>query len=773
MKNLLIFLLSIISFGALAQPGSISQSVIRSRVNDSTTVNGAHGSGYGDIYFNNQRAVPAWLFWDTTCSCYLKLGSGSGGSSTFVGLTDGPGTFSGNTLRYMRVNTGGTALEYRTAANVLSDIAGAPLASPTFTGTPAAPTAAVGTNTTQLATTAFARANALNLRTSEIYPPGVSYQADPVLTGGNSQEVFEFLNLGNQGNNTENRNLVPAGIVRGTGSVLLTRNMLWNNSTLRWETPFQQADAYGSQAVDAGGEACILHATPPGVNFSDVPHEILLASALGVNGIAGYTTGYVVQIKAPLFATYSSAAYNPTTTQNAWNPTTAAEPLVHLHSLEAKGSGAKLNEYARIEGNGTSAYGAMYFAKSRGTYASKTTVVVADVIGSIGGLAYDGSAEQRTAEMRFVARGTISSGNAGQSIDFLTGASNTASNTTRLRITQDGVINAIGISSRMEAPASFTTIPDYSGFAGFSPAVTTSTFAVQQAASTSTGGLAIYGLGTTSTASTAIPLLIQGVLGATAPTAPAIVFRGMKHSGTTSVADLAATEILVQFRNNAAANIVMEMLANGRTGFGVTTPTANIHIKAGTATASTAPLKFTSGALLTTAEAGAVEFLTDKFYGTITTGAARKELTLNDAALTSGTIPVATTNGRLTDSGFTSTNLVSSTYTPGLTNVTNVTASTAYVTGYFRIGNSVTVYGKIDINPTLAASTATEVGINLPIASNMTGEQDLGGTAVSDALASLTARIKGDATNDRASVVFKSISITNDSYSFEFSYQVK
>jgi hypothetical protein len=36
----------------------------------------------------------------------------------------------------------------------------APLASPTFTGTPAAPTATVGTNTTQLATTAFVIANA-------------------------------------------------------------------------------------------------------------------------------------------------------------------------------------------------------------------------------------------------------------------------------------------------------------------------------------------------------------------------------------------------------------------------------------------------------------------------------------------------------------------------------------------------------------------------------------------------------------------------------------
>lgn len=38
----------------------------------------------------------------------------------------------------------------------------APLASPTFTGTPAAPTAAVGTNTTQLATTAFVNAEIAN-----------------------------------------------------------------------------------------------------------------------------------------------------------------------------------------------------------------------------------------------------------------------------------------------------------------------------------------------------------------------------------------------------------------------------------------------------------------------------------------------------------------------------------------------------------------------------------------------------------------------------------
>jgi len=46
-----------------------------------------------------------------------------------------------------------------------------------------------------------------------------------------------------------------------------------------------------------------------------------------------------------------------------------------------------------------------------------------------------------------------------------------------------------------------------------------------------------------------------------------------------------------------------------------TAPTALVHIKAGTASASTAPLKFTSGTLLTAPEAGAVEFDGTSFFG--------------------------------------------------------------------------------------------------------------------------------------------------------------
>ena len=75
--------------------------------------------------------------------------------------------------------------------------------------------------------------------------------------------------------------------------------------------------------------------------------------------------------------------------------------------------------------------------------------------------------------------------------------------------------------------------------------------------------------------------------------------------------------------------------STGNVGIGQANPTAVLHLKAGTATANTAPLKFTSGALLTTPEAGAVEFLTDKFYGTITTGAARQTFaTLESSAQT-------------------------------------------------------------------------------------------------------------------------------------------
>lgn len=54
---------------------------------------------------------------------------------------------------------------------------------------------------------------------------------------------------------------------------------------------------------------------------------------------------------------------------------------------------------------------------------------------------------------------------------------------------------------------------------------------------------------------------------------------------------------------------VLSLLAGvPKVGIGNSTPTAALHLPSGTATASTSPLKFTSGTNLTTAEAGAVEY---------------------------------------------------------------------------------------------------------------------------------------------------------------------
>lgn len=58
-----------------------------------------------------------------------------------------------------------------------------------------------------------------------------------------------------------------------------------------------------------------------------------------------------------------------------------------------------------------------------------------------------------------------------------------------------------------------------------------------------------------------------------------------------------------------------------------------ITVRAGTTAAGTAPIKLTSGPLLTTAETGALEFNSDMLYFTVTTGTARKNVALYDDTL--------------------------------------------------------------------------------------------------------------------------------------------
>ena len=77
-----------------------------------------------------------------------------------------------------------------------------------------------------------------------------------------------------------------------------------------------------------------------------------------------------------------------------------------------------------------------------------------------------------------------------------------------------------------------------------------------------------------------------------------------------------APPILSAQGSDTNIGITLTPKGTGGVGIGVAAPTALVNIAAGTATANTAPLKFTSGTNLTTPEAGVVEYDGTTFYVT-------------------------------------------------------------------------------------------------------------------------------------------------------------
>ena len=155
--------------------------------------------------------------------------------------------------------------------------------------------------------------------------------------------------------------------------------------------------------------------------------------------------------------------------------------------------------------------------------------------------------------------------------------------------------------------------------------------------------------------------------------------------------------------------------------------------------------------------------------------AGRKTITqLSPAGTLTGTEEIAVWQDSATRKAALSAVFPSGTYTPTLTSVTNVAASTSTSHfRWFRVGLVVYVSGQIDIDPT-AGSTLTSLGITLPVASNLALARQLSGIAVMDNGTVMTlGRIQGDATNDRAQLDFYSDSgAANRAWQIQFSYVV-
>ncbi len=283
--------------------------------------------------------------------------------------------------------------------------------------------------------------------------------------------------------------------------------------------------------------------------------------------------------------------------------------------------------------NTTAAIGSqIYFGRQRGTLASPSAVVTGDDMYKIYGYGHDGTDYAYSTQIRSTTEGTIANNKIPGVLTFSTADNSSGTITERMRISSTGMITA--------------------GNAG-----------------TETTGVSISGVNQTAplyVSDAANGYLDSMILNKHSTTNPAFIMAVRANSNTSTPADVVAGQNILAIQSNGwatssyypSAQIDMQVgtgtisptsmpgrlsfattangaiipteriaiLANGNVGVGPATPTAALHIKAGTTAAGTAPIKLTSGSLTTAAEVGAVEFLTDRLYFTQTTSTTRNTI---------------------------------------------------------------------------------------------------------------------------------------------------
>jgi len=142
----------------------------------------------------------------------------------------------------------------------------------------------------------------------------------------------------------------------------------------------------------------------------------------------------------------------------------------------------------------------------------------------------------------------------------------------------------------------------------------------------------------------------------------------------------------------------------------------NITVRAGTATAGTAPIKLTSGTVLSTPEVGAIEFNNDTLFFTITTGTNRKKIPLIDVGSpgATGDLYYRDSSGNFVRLGIGSSgqNLRVSSGLPAWGDGSSGFTTATKTTGYTISSTDTVIF---------ADASSGNVSITLPVASGLAG----------------------------------------------------
>lgn len=182
-----------------------------------------------------------------------------GGANTFTSTND----FTGGTITVATQSTADNSTKAASTAFVKSVLGTyAPLASPTFTGTPAAPTATAGTNTTQLATTAYVE-NAVFGESSV-----------PI---GSTAVVLTTTQMGTQ-------------IIKLTGTLTANSTVSFGSQVGEWNVYNATSGAFSLTAISSTGAATVVLAQGAVTSLINDVSAGILSSTVAAAGVTSFNS---------------------------------------------------------------------------------------------------------------------------------------------------------------------------------------------------------------------------------------------------------------------------------------------------------------------------------------------------------------------------------------------------------------------------------------------------------------------------------------------------